>query len=407
MSQSITIQEGGKPKPMSGVRKLRTKSGSGTVDWVPESETMVKDLYVVENGEYVAANEGAYAYYRVSVNVAGGESGKDGDEILHPDLETGDTYDFSDMDSGDVDYGDWDMDYDPDYAPIGSQVTGYEDDGNEWMWTVDDGMLEHEKVPSSIVVDTPPTDTEYVDGQSIDFTGLVVKAYDGNGELFVSDTTPQGIVPIGSLTFPVTTASLDAATGGTVDGTGTSYVDALLPFGFGFSITDAPTYSYMWRAPSGSEDAIRSINRMYVSQAVHAACMYFEHRDTSTSGHGCVSMVLASETPFQYGDNGQHSASEYTKDGKTVYWGGTTSNTVFLYDVESNVPTNELTAFVSSLSGEGGIIAWSMVYNASRTAGQQVPVQWRRADGKTLEDSFAIQVERAEAGGGGGGGGAF
>ena len=54
--------------------------------------------------------------------------------------------------------------------------------------------------PTRIEVTTPPTKTEYNDGDIIDFTGIEVTAYR-------EDDSVYGIVPFDELEFPVTIAS--------------------------------------------------------------------------------------------------------------------------------------------------------------------------------------------------------
>lgn len=65
-------------------------------------------------------------------------------------------------------------------------------------------------VPASISVTTPPTKLEYDDGETIDFSGIEVTAYDQLG-------TSLGIVPSNELEFPVTVARKPSDSGGGSD----------------------------------------------------------------------------------------------------------------------------------------------------------------------------------------------
>ena len=61
-------------------------------------------------------------------------------------------------------------------------------------------------MPAYIRITTPPTKTEYVDGDTIDFTGLVVTAYNEDDTPFTDRGWTNGDIPNNLLTFPVTVA---------------------------------------------------------------------------------------------------------------------------------------------------------------------------------------------------------
>lgn len=65
--------------------------------------------------------------------------------------------------------------------------------------------------PHHIDITTLPTKTAYVDGESIDITGIVVTAYNEDGTVWTSNAYPNGIIPINELSFtPATFSATDA-----------------------------------------------------------------------------------------------------------------------------------------------------------------------------------------------------
>ena len=66
--------------------------------------------------------------------------------------------------------------------------------------------------PHHIAVTTPPDQTAYFDGGRIDYTGMVVKVYNAEGQLLNSETIPEGVIPMDQLTLPVARADFDAVT---------------------------------------------------------------------------------------------------------------------------------------------------------------------------------------------------
>lgn len=180
MSKNIVIQEGGLSKQMTA-NKLKTNLvGGGTCLWVPEDETKLGIKIITENGTYKASDDGYYGYSEVTV------------------------------------------------SGIGS-VTGTDGDGDEATVTPGtDGELVITKIPSYIIVDVPPTKTTYADGETIDFTGIVVKAFLKSGEPWSDSSHPDGIIPISELMFPVTTANADDVSGRSAS---SDIVDGSIPIG--------------------------------------------------------------------------------------------------------------------------------------------------------------------------------
>lgn len=158
MSKNTIIREGQVGRSFGGVAKLETDlTAGGTCFWVPKDERELETLNAERNGTYRPTK---YGFSRANVRVPS-ESGR---------------------------------------------VTGYGQDGNEYTVTVDDGALVKEKIPSSIVIITEPTVTEYEDGDAISIAGIVVKAYDGEGNLWTDALHPDGVIPAAELSFSPTVA---------------------------------------------------------------------------------------------------------------------------------------------------------------------------------------------------------
>lgn len=153
MSKSISIQEAGVSKSAT-VSEIKTQGINTTVLWVPEDETEKNDLTATENKTYTP-EEGYYAIGIVTVNV--------------PD--TG--------------------------AEIVAKANA---DGCRYKVTVDNrGILDYELLPSKLVVDHMPNKTTYNAGESIDYTGMVVRMTDGQGRTFADAEHPSGIIPLNEL----------------------------------------------------------------------------------------------------------------------------------------------------------------------------------------------------------------
>ena len=135
----VSIREGNKLRLMSGIKKLRVNLQSGgTTELVPKSSVSTGTLYATKIGEYKAADDGYVGYSRVYVNV--------------PESVPG---------SGGADGG----------------------------WT---------DLPDEIRVTTPPTKTDYTEGESINYDGIIVKAYKG-GTVWENEEYPKGIIPFNEL----------------------------------------------------------------------------------------------------------------------------------------------------------------------------------------------------------------
>jgi hypothetical protein len=162
MSKNITIQLDGVDVPITDAEELRTAEGGGggSVVWVPEDETALGTLTATANGTYVASELGVYGFSVVVVNVPA------------------------------------------------DNVTGTDTDGNDYTITLDgQGYLVETLVPSAILVSTPPAKVSYTAGETLDFSGMAVTAYDGQWAAYDTEDYPGGAVPFAELQLPVTVAA--------------------------------------------------------------------------------------------------------------------------------------------------------------------------------------------------------
>lgn len=160
MSRDIIIQNNGVAVTYTGAKKIKTrKSTGGTLYWLPEGEQPTGTITITENGTYKAEEANLYAFSQAIVNVQ--------------------------------------------KAP--THVTGKGQDGNMYDVTVDPetGDIVRTEVPAKMEITTPPPRVSYNDGDTIDYSGIVVTLYDGNGNVFTDSRYPDGIVPFSELVFPV------------------------------------------------------------------------------------------------------------------------------------------------------------------------------------------------------------
>lgn len=104
----------------------------------------------------------------------------------------------------------------------GSSISGIDSDGDESIASINEnGEIVQKKIPSIIEIVTPPTKHEYVDGETIDYSGIVARLKLKSGEIFSDENYPNGIVPFSELLFTVEKADIDEVSDPTyTDGNG-------------------------------------------------------------------------------------------------------------------------------------------------------------------------------------------
>lgn len=324
MSKDITIQEGGTARTFTGVTKLKTaQAGGGSVYWVPEGETQLGHKSISADGTYYAADDGYYGFEYVVVN---GITGKD------PNA----------------------------------------DDDDDHNITVDPntGDLVNTRLPASIAITTLPSKTGYVDGETIDLTGIVVKAY-------YEDGTEWGTVPASALSPDPAAADIGSVTD---EKYATSSLDTNweqpipingdVQLGSGTYATyvkmGAGAVNLIVFAPPDASGSTREF--VFVSKSAGATVRIYQ----PDAPAGIDTTITLNRT--------------VTIDGKTAYYYRET-----LVNRGAAVPS-----VTPSRGAPDENTIWTAVWGTITDIGQPITVNWpRTGDGKVLSDTFMIQVTDA------------
>lgn len=222
-------------------------------------------------------------------------------------------------------------------------------------------------LPTKIVVTRPPNKLDYVDGEAIDLTGIIVDAY-------CDDESAFSVVPTKELIIEPTAAdsskiSSRKATSDLITGS--------IPLGDG----------NVWYATNPGETG-----RVDGAEGGDIGAIVRE-------GNNLPRLVTASASPFRgdyYEDwTGKGSrynvsyftASSRTINGKTVYFGGFAPG---LY-VDGYRTSVEVAHDIGTT--DYGIVAWTMVWGTITNAGQVITIKWHRPiDNQVLETSFTINI---------------
>lgn len=276
MAKNITIAEGSQAKNFNTVHKLRTNLiGGGTQYWVPEDEAgayakmseksitangtykasddnkdgfsrvtvnvspNVKTKSITENGRYYANDDNADGYSSVEVNVSGG-----GALITKEITENGS---YSASSDGAYGYSQVNVNVNRVVAVDAGKDGG---DNNEYLIdTTKNGdvtIITKTLLPTSIEITTSPNKRRYITGETIDITGMVVKAYKRDGTVWTSNDYPNGIIPNSELVIEPNTVTISPGHNRKSNGAGlnveeVSYInqtcdDAISQVGSGISV---------------------------------------------------------------------------------------------------------------------------------------------------------------------------
>lgn len=278
---------------------------------------------------------------------------------------------------------DVDTSFDPDEHDV--SMVGTDVDGDEAVVKYDPetGETVITNLPYSISVVMPPTVTEYSDGATIDFSGMVVKGYLKSGDLWTDSSHPNGIIPISELTLPVTIAHADQGGGASSDLDTGSFSQPIPLSGvatFAFTQTNVPIRkTYTWTPANGAMVIIRNTENSTV--------LLFEAKQAGEVGlERCVSTderTSEQRTEFRYITAG----NSFTHDGKTVYY-------VRSNNGHANLGIDRLVNPVVSNYGDDSHdkeAAWTAIYGDITSGYQVIPVQYMSGE-KTLGSSFTITV---------------
>lgn len=343
MAKNASIQENGVAEAMTAINKLRTNLiGGGSCNWVPEDETLQREIIIRENGTYNASTYDVNSFSRVVVAVT--------------------------QDSGN-----------------GGSVIGRMPDGNEYEFTVDDGgEIVTTKLPSSIAVTTLPSKLSYNDGDAIDFTGLVVTAFDGNGE-------SMGEVPFNELVFPVTTATSISSGDDTVRNVDLG--------GLSIPMGSLSTPNTRWTAH------VTSGNWAFCDWAEASSSIVYYHYYTPTNPDATIYIYLTQENnPYIYCGNPEDSLDTYMFYMLNDKYGMETENTTGWAMAEENFEPRSgfPNGFVFSGNYKTVFLSGGNRYELDGL-GLTVPVQWASGSG-VLETSFTVSVKKDNSWSGSGGG---
>lgn len=357
MKKNPAIKEDNKARQFASVQKVViNNTSSGTSLWVPEDIAETDELSVTENGVYCAYDDNVFGYSQVVVNVS--ESLNDRSEkdkaigkITGTNPDTGDTESY-----------------------------GVDEDGNLTKEVLPSGL------PQAIHIVIAPTKKKYDSGETLDFSGIHVYLLDGEGHQWTSDEYPTGEIPFDELLFPVTIAE-----GGEVS----KYWKASLD---GKSIT--------FSSEGGSEEYDAQNGYVYETTIQITGEMYLVRVDG-----GYPKVIFKDNT-----------ASLYAKQ-KTTYMGfdwGTAEITITSANASADIASGNITYYYATIaSGSStfvmsealfppysneGFPSWQepltsqaaeLLFHGNITradSSKDIPVQWIRLDGKTLEDTYSITV---------------
>ena len=419
MSNGLQITEGGAVRRMSNVDRLLTDSSDGQVPWVPQPLTSQK--FIGKNGLYIASDEDLAGFSELRVNVPGGMAG-----IGIPAIPGMD----------------------------GSKIAGIDPITNKYMTVgIIDGSLDSRYAPSGIRVVTPPTELRYVDGERIDYTGMVIELLDASGSTFTDDTYPDGTIRWtdgqGSsgdsgryfnptIDTPITTAHAGGAPIGIIEnyalpsvgnllGTPMRFVDlsvgqsgAMWTRKWYWGIGSYTPYGPWWRMTESCLVKSGTVRLMYATRqtvpsdfpitgsdaelfyiAVYASTKPFSYRGHYTYGEPAYDESGKEIQPpdFNVGWLSDFNSKEYKVHGKTVH-ARYLANGWYALD-GTTVPLTQCVKY--SENGSNNLwptqqeyldIAYEMLYGNSVVASVvSIPVRWRSPyDGRVLEASFDIRV---------------
>lgn len=302
-------------------------------------------------------------------------------------------------------------------SPVSTRGGGYDGEGapsigsgEAFPYTPDpsiDPVTQME--PQSIRVTTPPTKTEYYDGDKIDYSGIVVTLYNSDGSVYTDDWHPDGVAAFNELDFPQQYAMVDGEyKQGTVKA---SQLDNIYqqpaPIAFGYAqVITRYTSSEIYEKSELSGDftaigCVYSNSRILVVMASKSSNSINEKisRKRYTPG----TETDNPEGDYEIAVERQRTLDlSYTIDGKKVYFSILDTYFVGYGDVSPNATC------IGSITNSRGKIAWAIVYGdiENISSPTNLTVNWTRKDEQVLSTSFPITVNKptftsGEAWGGG------
>ncbi len=239
MSKNITIAEGTQARNFNNIHKLRTNLiGGGTQYWVPEDEAgdyaKLSEKSITSNGTYNASDDGKDGFSKVTVNVQPRTTSKsineNGRYYARDDGYDGYSSVEVNVSGGGGNLIEKTITENGLYAASSDGADGYnqvnvnvnrvvavdssKDGGNDNEYLIDTTqngdvtIIKKTLLPSSILITTSPNKKRYVTGETIDISGMVVKAYKRDGGLWTSTNYPDGIIPNSELIIEPNTVTI-------------------------------------------------------------------------------------------------------------------------------------------------------------------------------------------------------
>jgi hypothetical protein len=410
MNNTITIKEGNITRRLAPIDKLKVNTTDNKDSmWVPAERGNTGVLYASENGIYIASEDGYEAYSEVVVRVTE-ESFYGDNDFDHWDYEVPtdfpDLWDSLTLEDFNIDplaFDDlfnnkdvWDMDI-PDLPdkidfkmkdlktkkPKKEKITGIDPvSGNEMAVGIDNfGRLTEEILPTSIGIIQLPSKLEYIEGETILYSGINVQAYKKDGNIWQNSKYQGGIIPYNELFFPVTIATLN----GEQDEIAYSDLleDGVICNSGGVVLhQETERRSVTWTYSGG-------IGALWEEDGNLAVFIIASSKPEDTT----VNVKVYYDGELIQNDSGTWNKERiYTYNNKTVYF---TFHSFRGWNPGGSRPP-----------GTSDEIAWTMVYGKKKKkeGEMQVPVQWSRpGDGQMLETSYTIKVKPSGESGGNGG----
>lgn len=364
MSKKVAILEGDKSRRFGGVKYLRTDLvGGGYCEWVPEDEKELTTKTIKKNGTYKASDEknkktggSYYGFSQVTVSVPADKKKK----------------------------------------KSGKKRS----DGNEYSVGVDDnGNITETPIPSRINITTNPSKMSYADGQSISFSGGVVKAYMNDGTLW-------GTVPNGELTLDPTKADMSKGSGSpdstaTISDTTGLNQDVIVNMPIPYKAATALIWIQTYQSGSKGTNTIEITS---AGSPVYALVNYLPSTGTrgitvfSASTYEGIrheTIVPAGGGEAEHYTNAIHPQGTAHINGKPVYFSGISAqNPGMGLDIN-------LTEWNPNGAIESNQAAYIVLYGTRKEGEVQQPitVKWNRPeDSKTLTDTYTIAVKSISQG---------
>ena len=250
--------------------------------------------------------------------------------------------------------------------------------------------------PARIEIVTVPNRLDYMDGDALEYDGLVVRAYDREGEPWTQGGLfPEGYIPLHALTLPKRQADM-----------GSVRMDKRVSdLNIRPSIPPVEVGSYCCRIIDPVAHHYRPDYRYKSEYSITGGLLTTNvHRNEDGTFHGFFRYILAADSPdasIEYTEtrvNGEiaehtvfHPRYEYTYRNRKVWY--SSGGEAIAYD--DNIYIGPVTDHVSPMSSgdPAGPTAWTMIYGDIIEGKEPIPVQWAVPGTDTvLEDSFDITV---------------